>query len=102
MKTTKEIEQSVHFAQPTNLREMLADSLAERSDKTGDPWANPLPSDLRFSDVDHDPNGTKILTTGTVTADGIPTYHFQLAYGTNQQKVAVYDEFEVVFSNPKA
>lgn len=97
--TQNEIEQSVHFAEAGRLRQMIADCLAERETDLGDPWAAPMPKDLRFSNVDHDPDGRVTMTTGLVHADGVPTYRFEVAYGTQSEPVAVYDELEIVFED---
>lgn len=94
------LEQSIHLRPAGKLRKMIATALSTRSEQTGDPWAPPLPRELDFVQVDHDPDGEQVVTAGIVTADGVPTYRFQVAYGIQSAPLATYDQLEIVFEDP--
>jgi hypothetical protein len=57
----------------------------------------PRAAGLKFPAIDLNPGREKVMTTGLVAHADLPTdFRFSIAYGTQKDAVAVYDDLELV------
>ena len=74
---------------------MVYDCLQERDHLQYVPRA----AGLEFPTIDLNPDRDKVVTSGLVTHADLPTdFRFSIAYGTQKDAVAVYDDLELVLN----
>jgi len=102
-------EQSVHFVSPTNLRKMLCEALGDRFDSNNRMYVPTFAAeDIVFHNVNHRPWEARLpgevpdhvidkeIIRGSASLDDLDeTFRFELAYGTQKDRKAVFDEFEL-------